>query len=262
MTALRSALYVGHVVHKRLRPVQHAFRYRVFALALDVDEIDELSRRFRMFGRNRRRPVGFFDADVGGPGPGTAGEKIRDLLREVGLGAFGHQVTLLTYPRLWGYVFNPLSVYYCRDGGGELGATVYEVTNTFGERRSYVVPTEGRQTCRKAMYVSPFTGTPATYKFFGHAPDDTAVVGVTLTEQEGPTLKTHFAGERRPISDGALAATIATHPLMTVKVMTAIHVEAARLWWKGVPLVTRHVSPQYSFVRVGENEGAIANVWR
>lgn len=247
MSEFRSALYVGDVVHARLRPAAHKFRYRVFALALDVDEIDVLAETLPLFGRNRFNAVSFFDRDVGAPGDRQVGEKIRAVLSSVGLEDCGARVVLLTYPRLWGYVFTPLSVYFCYDGAGRHGATIYEVTNTFHERQAYILATESPQRCRKDLYVSPFTKTPADYAFHTSTPDDRVVVGVSLREGGAPVLRTHFAATRKSLTAAALATAVATHPLMTLKVMGAIHFEAARLWRKGVPIVTRHTSPSYSY---------------
>ena len=256
MTAFRSSIFAGSVTHKRLTPRRHGFTYRVFALSLDVDEIDRLDGELRYFSRDRRNLVSFFDADVGDSGPERVGSKVRRLLRDAGLMPFGKSVTLVTYPRLLGYVFNPLSVYFCRDDGGHLGALIYEVTNTFGERKSYLVETSGEsggavaQACMKELYVSPFTAAEGTYSFHVLPPDDHVVIGVAFREGRQPVLKTHFRGVRVPLSDAAIVRMLARHPLMTFKVIGAIHYEAARLWAKGVPIVQRHASPSYSFTIV------------
>ncbi len=255
MSGLTSCLYEGTVVHKRLTPRQHAFGYRVFALCLDVDEIDEVGRRLRFFSRNRRNLLGFRDSDFGAAGEEPVALKARRLLDRCGFGSCGARIEIVCYPRLVGYVFNPLSVYFCHDSSGEVGAVIYEVTNTFGERKSYVIPTdEGgatiTQQCTKEMYVSPFTGASGQYGFHGIAPSDRVVIGVNFREEGRPVLKTHFSGVRRPLTDSVIARVVARHPLMTLKVMAAIHYEALRLWAKGVPLVTRHISPAYSFTIV------------
>jgi hypothetical protein len=255
MSKLASCLYEGTIVHKRLTPRQHAFAYRVFALCLDVDEIDQLDRELRLFSRNRLNLVAFRDADLGAEGAEPVAEKARLLLDKCGLGACGARIELVCYPRLLGYVFNPLSVYFCRDASGAIGAVIYEVSNTFGERKSYVIPANGGastlpQTCAKEMYVSPFTGGAGDYGFHGVAPADRIVIGVNFREAGQPVLKTHFRGERRPLTDRAIAGAVARHPLMTLKVMGAIHFEALRLWAKGVPLVARHTSPAYSYTIV------------
>jgi uncharacterized protein len=259
---LTSGIYVGHVVHKRLMPRRHAFAYRVFALAVDVDQIDATAASLRLFARNRRGLVSFYDADHG-TGDGANGacvpvaDHIRNLLTEAGFANAAERIVLLCYPRLFGFVFNPLSVYFCHDRSGGLRAVVYEVANTFGERTSYVIPVDRtpsehvgggvvHQVCAKSMYVSPFVSRAAQYSFHLSPPRDSVVVGVAVRGADGPVLKTHFRGERLPLTDRTLASVVARHPLMTAKVVGAIHFEAARLWLKGVPLVKRHASARHS----------------
>ena len=165
MTAARlsSSIYEGTVVHKRLTPRQHGFSYRVFALCLDVDEIDDVARRLRFFSRNRRNLLSFRDTDLGAAGPEPVAAKVRALLENCHLSDCAARIELVCYPRLFGYVFNPLSVYFCRKADGTVGAVIYEVSNTFGERKSYVIPVPTcssviSQDCAKEMYVAPFTG--------------------------------------------------------------------------------------------------------
>ena len=266
MSRFASRLYAGTVVHKRLMPKQHAFSYRVFALCLDVDEIDHLHRELKLFSRNRGNLLGFRDRDLGEASGLPVGDKARAVLRASGLERFGARIELVCYPRVMGYVFNPLSVYFCRDKQEQIGAIIYEVTNTFGERKSYVIEAQGSeaaafaQSCAKELYVSPYTGRTGTYSFHTIAPAERVLIGVALREEGQPVLKTHFRGERVELSDSAIVGMLARHPLMTLKVISAIHVEAARLWAKGVPLVPRHTSPAYSFtvIRSGPQESAHA----
>lgn len=252
MSPLRSCLYAGTVVHKRLAPRRHAFAYRVFALCVDVDEIDRISRELRLFSRNKGNALSFYDADYGSAGESPVGEKMRNLLAEAGLRRYGARIDLVTYPRILGYVFNPLSTYFCYDAEEALGAVIYEVTNTFGERRSYVIEvgTSVRepiaQSCAKQLYVSPFTAGEGTYSFHVVPPSLRVVIGVAFRDAQRPVLKTHFAGQRIGLSDGSIAGQLARHPLMTLKVVGAIHFEALRLWAKGTPLVARHSSPAYA----------------
>ena len=255
MNPLASCIYEGTVVHKRLTPRRHALAYRVFTLCLDVDEIDRIDRSLRLFSRDRRNLVGFFDADLGEPGPDTVGAKARRLLEQSGLQDFSASIQLVCYPRLLGFVFNPLSVYFCRDAVGRVGAMIYEVSNTFGERKSFVIPVAGdgesdgdqiTQACAKDMYVSPFTAASGHYAFHCVAPSDRVVICVNFREAGRPVLKTHFRGDRRPLTDSMILRLMARYPLMTLKVFGAIHLEAARLWAKGVPMVPRHASPAYS----------------
>ncbi len=252
MSQLASCIYEGTVVHKRLTPRRHAFAYRVFALCLDVDEIDRVDWSLRFFSRGKRNLVGFWDTDLGEPGSDSVGAKARRLLAQSDLARFGARIELVCYPRILGFVFNPLSVYFCRDEAGTVGAVIYEVTNTFRERKSYVIPVAGdgdaiTQDCAKEIYVSPFTGASGHYGFHCIAPSDRVVIGVNFREAGQPVLKTHFRGERRPLNDRTIARLMARYPLMTLKVVGAIHLEAARLWAKGVPIAPRHASPAYSF---------------
>ena len=265
MTRLSSAIYVGRVVHNRLIPRPHAFAYRVFALALDVDEIADNAARLYLFGYNNRSLVNVHDADHGRGDGKPIAQYIRTTLRDAGLEQASARVVLLCYPRLLGFVFNPLSVYFCYDHNDHLGAIVYEVSNTFGERTSYVIPADEtatgyvRQTCAKRMYVSPFTDRTGQYSFRISPPGQRVTIGVTLRVQDGPVLKTHFRGDCLPLTDRALAGMVARHPLMTVKVMAGIHIEAARLWLKGIPIVPRYTSPAYSVAVIHPTERGSAH---
>jgi len=261
MSSYASCLFAGHVVHKRLSPVVNGFSYRVFALCLDVDEIDRLDTELKLFSRNRRNFLAIRDTDFAGGG-GSIAEASRALLRSAGLEAFGMRISLLCYPRILGYAFNPLAVYFCRNTEGRLGAMIYEVTNTFKERRSYLIPVEHDdggvivQGCAKELYVSPFTARAGRYGFHVRPPGNDVVVGVSFREENRPVLKTHFRGERVELSDAALATMLLRYPMMTLKVMTAIHAEAARLWWKGVPVQERTGSPRFATTVVRPEEGA------
>jgi uncharacterized protein len=250
MTTFRSCIFTGEVVHKRVRPKPHALRYRVFAACLDVDEIDHLAATLPGFARNRRNWLSFYDADHGAKAGIPVGDGVRALLREAGM-AGSEQVRLLCYPRMLGYAFNPLSVYYCADGAGVLRTVVYEVNNTFGERTAYLVPVDDEhkgviaQTCAKAMAVSPFTKGTGRYSFRIRAPGDDVLVGVAFRDDEGPVIKTHFTGTREALTQRSVASLLIRYPLMTMKVIGGIHWEAARLFAKRVPLVRRVKGPAY-----------------
>ena len=220
------------------------------------DRIDELARSLRLFSRNHWNLLSFHDRDHGNRDGTPVASHVRALLRVAGLEHAGARITLLCYPRLLGFVFNPLSVYFCYRQDGPLGAIVYEVSNTFHERKSYVIPVardEGgvvSQSCAKEMYVSPFMNRNGRYEFRVQPPGERVVVGINFSDDNGPVLKTHFHGKRQKLSDWSIAGLVARHPLMTFKVVVAVHIQAARLWLKGVPLVERHVSPEYSFTVV------------
>jgi DUF1365 family protein len=244
---LHSALYVGQVVHRRLRPVRHRFTYRVFSLLLDLDELPELTRRLTLFAHDRPAPVGFRQADHG-PGDGTPlKEWIGGQLGAAGIEA-GGPVRVLCFPRLLGLVFNPLSVWFCHREDGALAAILYEVNNTFGQRHSYLIPVAGgqdpvRQHCRKGFYVSPFMPMDSDYHFRVEPPGERVGVAIRQTEPDGTLLHAALAGRRRPLTDATLAAAWLGHPLMSVKVLAGIHWEALRLWRRGLSLQPRPRPP-------------------
>lgn len=232
-----SALYIGMVVHRRLRPKAHKLRYRVFSLLLDLDELPEL--KLRWLGVNRPGLLSFREADHGDGGPLRPWVAAR--LAEVGIVAAG-PVRLLCYPRMLGYVFNPLTVYFCHHGDGRLAAIIYEVHNTHGERHAYVLPGGAgtvRHSCGKAFFVSPFMPMDCVYHFTINPPGETVSVGIVESDEEGTLLTASFAGERENLTDAALLRAVLAHPLMTLKVTLAIHWEAVRLLLKGLR-VYRH----------------------
>ena len=248
-----AAIYFGDVVHARLRPKRHKLHYRVFSLLVDLDRLPELGRSLRLFSHNRLNLFSFHDSDHG-PGDGRPlAAHLRALLAQAGLDRFGHRLWLLGYPRMLGYVFNPLSVYFCFDGAGRLGAVAYEVNNTFRERKTYLLAAQQRpgagdvhHACDKSFHVSPFNAGHGRYSFHIAPPGARVAVGVALRDERGPLMRAHFAGERRAISDAALTSLALRYPLMTLKVIGGIHLEAFRLWRKGVPLVPRRAAPAYS----------------
>ncbi|HUE65041.1 MAG TPA: DUF1365 domain-containing protein [Rhizomicrobium sp.] len=236
-----SSIYEGWVMHRRIRPRHHHFKYSVFALLLDLDELPALDRRLRLLKFNRGGLFSFQDRDHG---PVEAGEPrdlrrwLDSLLADAGIVAKGAR-RVLCYPRIMGYVFNPLSVWFCHDEQGFLKAIVYEVHNTYEERHAYVLPV-GEQTrlvrhgCPKNFYVSPFLPRDCHYQFRVRPPRDDIAVAIHEEEAGLPILNASFAGERRPLTDGMLLKMLLTYPLMTLKVVIAIHYEAVRLMLKGV----------------------------
>ena len=245
-----SALYRGRVMHRRLRPRAHQLNYRVFWLLLDLAEIDGLDRRLRLFSRNRFNLLSFHDQDHGDGSGEALRPQIEGFLARAGIDICGGPVRLLTMPRVLGYVFNPISLYYCHHPDGRLAAMVYEVTSTFGVRHAYVIPVPAedqaagliRQGAAKALYVSPFMEMEMDYAFRGHAPGVLLDLTIDGVDAEGPLITAAMSAERRPLDDGALASAMLALPFMTLKVMVAIHWEALKLWLKGVRL-TRQPPP-------------------
>jgi uncharacterized protein len=235
----RSALYLGDVVHVRTRPKAHRLRYSVFTLLADLDELPALARGLRLLGVNRAGVLSFHEADHGAGTPGGLKAWAEATLQRHGIDAGGGPIRLLCYPRVFGYVFNPLSVYFCCGADEALRAIIYEVNNTHGERHCYVAPVAAgadvRQEAAKRMYVSPFIEMGCRYAFRLHPPDERVTVSVSTHDAAGLLLTAVFSGARRTLTDGALALMLVAYPLMTLKVIAAIHWQALKLWAKGVP---------------------------
>jgi DUF1365 family protein len=237
-----SALYRGVVVHgRRIRPV-HAFRYRLFMLLLDLDALPDLDRRLRLFGHNRGRPVSYRDADhLGDPSRSTR-DNVEAFLRDGGLEVPGGPIFVLTHGRVFGYVFNPVSFFYCYDREGRLAAVVAEVNNTFGERHPYRLPVRDRAYVwheKKLMHVSPFFSLDGTYRFELPPPGERLEARIDLAHGGETVLASHLSLERRSLTDASLLGALARYPLMTASVIAAIHWQALRLWLKGARVWTK-----------------------
>lgn len=250
--ATTSCLYFGRVMHKRLRPFFHRLDYRVFSLYLDLDELPGLAQRLRLFSHNRWNLFSFLDQDHGrGDGTGLR-PWLEGHLVEAGIDLEGGAVRLLCFPRLLGYVFNPLTIWFCHHRSGRLVAMLYEVRNTFGEQHSYLIPVDpGRpdgtlidQRCEKGFYVSPFIDMAATYHFRLTEPDERLSILIRQSDLEGELLIASQTGSRRILSDATLLRAFFAYPLMTFKVIAAIHWQAFKLWRKGGSLVPRPPAPQ------------------
>jgi uncharacterized protein len=241
-----SALYDGVVVHRRLRPIRHELRYRVFSLLVDCAEIPALSSKLRLLSYNRFNLFSLHDSDHGD------GTPLSDYLARIAQASACEGVErfmMLTYPRVLGYVFNPITVYFGLDRAGETRLLVYEVNNTFGDRKTYVIPagtdTGGSidQSCRKELFVSPFNSVEGRYDFHLTPIGETLAVTVSLSGGEGRVMTAYFSGRRMELSDATLLRSLARTGWMTVKVIAAIHFEALKLWLKGLRLVKRPPPP-------------------
>ena len=246
----RSALYRGLVTHRRLRPVPHALRYRVFQILLDLDEAPEMAAGSRLFGFNTAAPVSFHERDHGDGSTRPLKAQI-----EAHAAAAGHPVggpvRVLCFPRVFGFVFNPISVFYCHAPDGRLSAIVYEVNNTFGDRIAYVAPGTAHHRLDKAMHVSPFMDMDHSYHFSVTAPDRTLKLAIQVQRGDQLWLSAGLAAVRRPLRDAELLRALLTLPFVTLKVVAAIHWEAVRLWLKGA----RWRAKPHGRIRLGEPAG-------
>ncbi len=267
----------GTVVHARLRPTPHKLRYRMTSIHLDLDALSDAAASCRLFSVNRVNVFAFHERDHGFGDARPLALQIRQLLRarvpdiasDLADGIDGLRLHVLCYPRVLNYVFNPLTVYFAQDAHGTLRAIVYEVNNTFGQRHFYVAPVSpaapaavgahqnARQNAEKCFYVSPFNSQTGRYRFHVTLGDDRVVIGILLDDDRGPMFKAHFAGMLAPASDARLARLFAIDPVMTVKAYAGIHIEAARLWMKGLRLVKRPEAPSHGVSRAQTVEAAL-----
>ncbi len=246
------SLYIGEVMHARLKPVGHRFVYRVFSLLIDLDRLADAGRASPLFSIGRFNLASFHERDHGPRTGGSLRQHVDELLAPLGLDLTGGRVLLLCYPRVLGYVFNPLAVYYAYAADGLLKAAVYEVRNTFGDLHAYVCPVEPgtlteadlRQERDKIFYVSPFLEMPLRYHFRLLPPGDKVTVRILETDAEGPILSATFAGRRKDLSTRTLAMACLALPFMTVKVAAGIHWEALKLWRKRVKFHARTEPPE------------------
>ena len=239
-----SAIYVGRIMHHRMAPQQHRFSYRSFSMLLDLDDLPALDRTSRLFGYNRSAPIAFHDQDHG-PGDGSCLRTwAEEHMHRTGIPVDGGPIRILCMPRMFGYVFNPISVWFCHRRDGELAAVIYEVRNTFGERRSYLVPVEDResqdgilrQSCAKVFHVSPFLPIAGNYHFRLTVPDTRLMLQIQHMIDGRPRLIAIQTGERMTFDASSLARVLLRFQVMTLKVFAAIRFEALRLWLKRAPI--------------------------
>lgn len=235
-----AALYVARVAHRRRIAPLYRFVYRVFYFLLDIDRLDEATRTTRLFSRNRFNLVAFHDRDHGADG--AVGLRIwaETVLRERGIELAGGRIRLLCMPRLLGFAFNPISMWYCEHADGSLRAVIAEVRNTFGEKHCYVLASDGPRLSygqpwdkEKCFHVSPFFDLAGRYRFLMTEPGERLRVVIHETREGQPILDATLAGERRTLNDVAILGQVLRMPLMTLKVVAGIHWEALKIWLRG-----------------------------
>ncbi len=303
--ALCSCLYDCSVMHHRLAPKEHHFRYRIFQFCLDLDELDTLSARFRLFHRNRpalyrfndrdhlpnatRSPLAPTGGEGRGEGPGlaqttahespAAGRARLSSARRSATSEDGElgqtrptvsakasllawiasqglplpadtRVLLLTHCRVLGYVFNPVSFYFCLDAQDRPLCAVAEVGNTFGEQKPFLLRPEDlasdgffRRVVPKHFYVSPFSALDLAFDFKLRVPGEQLDIHIDDREGDHPVLLTALTGRRVPLTDANLARLTLKYPLVTLRVITLIHWHALKLWWKNVPWHRKAANP-------------------
>lgn len=238
---LRSRLYDCEVLHSRLHPIRHRFRYRYFTFCVDLDEIEALERRYPLFGYVRWRPFRWVGRDfIFGARAHTPQEfksAVIEFAARQGTTDPIYRVELVAHLRTLGYAYNPAAFYYCYGAQDELLCAIVEVTNTFREKKAYYVPNAGRfaQDLRasepKRFYVSPFVGWETAFKFRLRRPDAKLFIQIESEQAVNAVVM----GKARPFSTASLWFCLLRYPLIPLVIMGRIHLQAVRLFLKGVP---------------------------
>ncbi len=246
-------LGTGVVRHQRLRPTAHAFAYATYFLMLPMRSLRaQPAGGATNLMRNRRGLLSFYDADHG-DGRADALAWLDEVLQREGVHDAQGETWLHTYPRVAGYVFKPVSFWYCHRADGTLAAVVVEVNNTFGERHCYLLCgpdlAYGReQVARKVFHVSPFCSAQGRYRFRFMRTEGTGgartVARVDLDDDAGPLLQTSVSGHLVALDLRTARQAFFGTPLMTLGVVVRIHWHALRLWLKHVPLVSKPAPPK------------------
>ncbi len=244
MNLFNSCIYSGFVTHRRFKPKRHFFTYKTFSLLINLNELENLGKRINFFSYNKFNILSFYDADHG-PRDGTSLINwAKNTLSKAKINIGSGSIKLLCYPRFFGYIFNPLSIFYCYDDDLQLKAILYEVKNTFNEQHTYVFSVSSSTNlilhkCNKKFYVSPFMEMKTFYNFRLLNPGKILNVFIKQSDSEGTLLTACQVGKRIEMTSKNLLYQFLKHPFMSFKVILAIHFEALRLWFKGVKIVKR-----------------------
>ena len=243
---MNSCIYNGIVTHQRFKPIKHSLKYKTFSLLVDLDELESLDKDISIFSLNRFNIFSFYTKDHGERDGSSIKEWILKTISKFNISNNITKIKLLCYPRIFGYVFNPLSIFYCYENNN-LRAIFYEVKNTFNEQHTYIFLVNENskiisQNCNKKFYVSPFIEMETFYSFRLSEPDKNLKILIKQTNNlSEKVLVACQIGKKWDLSTKELLISFFSHPLMTFKIITAIHFEALRLWNKGAIFQKRKV---------------------
>jgi DUF1365 family protein len=233
---MNSCMYDCTVMHHRLEPLKNRFVYNVFMFYIDLDEVESLHRKLRLFSWKRFNLFTLYDRDHLTLSGGTVKESIRAYLRSKGIDIGNGKIFLLTHLRTLGYVFNPVSFYFCFDEEGNPVCAIPEVGNTFKELKPYLLTKEMmrgemfRQRMKKHFYVSPFIDLDTAFDFQVRIPGDKLHIQIDDFKGEHKFFLTSLVGKRQPLTDSSMIRSFFRIPLVTLKVIALIHYQAAKLY--------------------------------
>jgi DUF1365 family protein len=244
-----ACLYAGEVMHQRFFDTRYRFRYRVYSLLLNIDHIDEVVASSWLFSRNRFNLLSFHDTDHLPDGQRDLRGWAESVLDQAGIDGSSLNIRLLCFPRVLGWVFNPLSLWYCESAEGKPVAVIAEVRNTFGERHCYLLRPRDtaawplRQYHAKDFHVSPFIQMDAGYDFRLSRPDERLRIVIREYQDQRLMLVATQTGNRQPFRSGALLRQTLRVPLQTLKVLGAIHWQALKIWLQGARFYRKPAPP-------------------
>ena len=239
-----SSIYNGHVIHKRFWPKKHFFKYKVFSLLIDLSELYQLEKELTLFSYNKFNVLSFYDIDHGPRDGSSLIDWVKENMTKNNINTDGITIKLLCYPRIWGYVFNPLSVFFVYDKNSNLVSILYEVKNTFNEQHTYIFKLQKTEkliehSCRKKFHVSPFIEMNCTYYFKIAKPGEKISVYIDQYDNENKLLVALQEGIKVNLNNKNLIKVFLSHPMMSFKIILAIHFEAFKLWIKGIRFVKK-----------------------
>jgi len=243
---MTSSIYNGTVIHKRFKPKIHYFKYKVFSLLIDLSELEYLSEKIKFFSHNKFNLVSFYEKDHGNRDGSSLVSWVKKNLKDNNINSEDVKIKLLCYPRILGYVFNPLSVFYIYNIDEKLICILYEVKNTFGEQHTYIFKVDNNQnlyqhSCLKKFHVSPFIEMNCKYFFRLLKPREKISVIIDQYQTDEKILYASQDGQRVDFNTKELIKSYLKHPLMTFKIISAIHFEAFKLWLKGIKFIRKKI---------------------
>tara|TARA_B100001115_G_scaffold118442_1_gene88223 strand:- start:299 stop:1060 length:762 start_codon:yes stop_codon:yes gene_type:complete len=241
---MNSSIYNGTVIHKRFKPKKHFFKYSVFSLFIDLSELNQLDNSIKFFSFNKFNLISFFEKDHGDRDGSSLIKWVKKNLNENNISSENIKIKLLCYPRIFGYVFNPLSVFFIYNSKNKLISILYEVKNTFGEQHTYIFKVEDdlnlfQHNCSKKFHVSPFIEMNCNYFFRILKPGEKISVIIDQYHSNEKILYASQDGKRADFNSKELLKSYLKHPLMTFKIISAIHYEAFKLWTKGIKFISK-----------------------